>query len=143
MAEIKHGTAWGYDRCRAENGEACRECKDARASHQQQHRLDKAARAAASFQEAIDNEPVIDSVLDELWEARENLRLIRAAMRGGKSPRDIAALSKQRMDLVARIKELEVAYREGESVVSGYEDEIGNLLRPDFGDPGAEDRNLA
>ena len=105
--------------------------------------MDAAAKAAASFQEAIDNEPVIDGVLDELWEARENLRLVRAAMRAGKSPRDVAALSKQRVELVARIKELEVAYREGESVVSGYDDELGNLIRPDFGDSGASDRNLA
>lgn len=143
MGEIKHGTRNGYNLCVEREEGACQDCKAAAREYEAQRRLDAAARAAASFQDAINNEPVIDSVLDELWEARENLRLVRAAMRGGKSPRDIAALSKQRMDLVARIKELEIAQREGASVVSGYEDEIGNLLRPDFGDSGTADRDLA
>lgn len=143
MARIEHGTRTGYNRCVERSGGACDACKAAAREYEAQRRLDAAAKAAASFQDAINNEPVIDGVLDELWEARENLRLVRAAMRAGKSPRDVAALSKQRLELVTRIKELEVAYREGESIVAGYDDELDNLIRPNFGDSGTADRNLA
>lgn len=57
------------------------------------------------FQLTVADEPVPELV-DELVDARENLAVIRAAMREA-APRELAALSKRRQELVERIAVLE------------------------------------
>ena len=109
---IKHGTWGGFQAHRRAEEDACKECKEAAAIYKREYRADKRAQAAENFTIALNEEPEIEERLDELWEQRENLRMVRAAMRANPSPRDMASLSKQRMDLVARITEIESATTE-------------------------------
>lgn len=108
----QHGTWGAYQAHRRADEEACGPCKKAAAAYKREYRLDKKAKAAENFTVALDDEPEIEDRLDELWEQRENLRMVRAAMRANPSPRDMASLSKQRMELVARITEIESATTE-------------------------------
>ena len=116
------GTVAGYHahyRQTKKTGEKveCRPCLDAVAEDMAQKRLDAKARAASSMAEAIETEPDVDEGIDELEEARQNLRLVRAAMRNS-SPRDMASLSKRREELAELIKRLEAdqAVANGEKV---------------------------
>ena len=111
------GTVAGYHAHRRAGEESCAECKRATAEDVRQKRLDAKARAASSMAEAIETEPEVDEGIDELEEARQNLRLVRAAMRNS-SPRDMASLSKRREELVELIKRLEAdqAAANGEKV---------------------------
>jgi hypothetical protein len=62
--------------------------------------------------DAVRDEPDVEPV-DELTEARDTLRIVRAAMRAG-AP-GLAALAKQRVELAERIARLESASKPKES----------------------------
>lgn len=87
----------------------CEPCREAIAVDSAEKRLDRAAQAAGSFEDAINNEPVVEPGLDVLEDLRSSLRILRAAMRVPKSTRDVAALAKQRAELVEQIAKLEKA----------------------------------
>ncbi|WGW12739.1 hypothetical protein LWF01_02910 [Saxibacter everestensis] len=76
----------------------------------------KAAETAEVVQLAIAEALVSEAPVDELVEARENLRIVKATMRAG-VPTGMAALSKQYADLVALVKRLESQSVPGVSVV--------------------------
>jgi len=126
------GTVAGYHAHRRREEDACGSCKLAMAEDKQQKRLDEAAMAAASFEAAINAEPDIEPEVDELDDLRENLRYLRAAMRVSKGTRDTASLSKQRAEIVRRIKELEAEQNKSKGVLGGFEDELADVLRPNF-----------
>lgn len=81
--------------------QAARDQKNARAD-------EKRAEATEIVHLAIMDAPVEDEPIDELAEARENLRIVKATMQSG-VPAGMAALSKQYADLVSHIKRLEGA----------------------------------
>lgn len=126
------GTVAGYHAHRRRDEGACEDCRAAMAEDKRQQRLDQAAQAADSFEEAINNEPEISPGLDALADLRASLRIVRAAMRVPKSTRDIAALAKQRADLVKEIAALEAEQNKSGGVLGGFEDELADVLRPDF-----------
>lgn len=130
MAEC--GTLAGYHAHRRRQEDACDPCRGAMAEDKKQKRLDAAAQAASSFEEAINNEPEVEAGLDALADLRASLRIVRAAMRVPKSTRDIASLAKQRSELVREIAELERELNKSGGVLGGFESELGNVLRPDF-----------
>lgn len=142
-ASFKHGTMAAYNKCLKTPQGPCDKCAEAARVKSRDRRAKSsvaAAQGSQSFQEALLEEPTIDGTVDELDEARENLRIVRAAMNSARSARDMAPLSKQRVELVKLINDLEQARGEVQSTVGDYSDEIGNVLRPDFGDSDAPDQ---
>lgn len=91
-------------------------------------------RAAEDFREALELEPEVEHDLDELEDLRDNLRLIRARMKVAKSDATAAALSKQRVDVVRRIKELEAERDKAGGVLGGFDAELATIIRPNFAD---------
>lgn len=102
------------------------------AEQKRQERLDAAAQAAESFEEAINNEPEVGPGLDALADLRASLRIIRAAMRVPKSTRDIAALAKQRAEIVREISELEAELNKAGGVLGEFDAELADIIRPNF-----------
>lgn len=97
------GTSAAYRR-HLRNGEpACAACKRA-VAEQKMDRLDgdRETRKVAAL--TIVPDPVVEE-FDPLEDAKENLRLVKAAL-GDAVPREVAALSKRRQELVALIAEL-------------------------------------
>lgn len=126
------GTVAGYHAHRRRDEDACGECRAAMAEDKRQKRLDAAAQAADSFEEAINNEPEVGPNLDVLADLRASLRIVRAAMRVPKSTRDIASLAKQRAELVREIAELEAELNKAGGVLGELDAELANIIRPDF-----------
>lgn len=108
MAE-RHGDHAGYLAHRRRGEQACQPCLDGEAEYKRMERLNAKAQAAKDFAAALESEPAVAEGLDVLADLRENLRFVRAAMRNVKSTRELPALSKQRAELVAQIKNLETA----------------------------------
>lgn len=126
------GTVAGYHAHKRRDEETCADCRRAMADDKRNQRLDAVAQAAASFEDALNNEPDIEPGIDVLRELRGAAKTVRAAMRVPKSTRDIAALAKQYADLVQMIAELEAEQNKSGGVLGGYDDQLANVLRPDF-----------
>lgn len=129
---IDHGTRSAYNACSKRPEGACEACKRAAAEYEANRRREAKMRAAADFSEALELEPEVETDLDELDDLRDNLRLVRARMKVAKSDPSAAALSKQRMDIVRRIKELEAELNKSGGVLGGFDNELAGILRPDF-----------
>lgn len=110
----------------------CGPCLRAIAKDSEDKRATARAQAAESFEQAINTEPEIEPWLDVLTELRYAARITRAAMRVPKSTRDIAALAKQYADLVQQIAELEAEQNKSGGVLGGFDNELADILRPDF-----------
>lgn len=102
------GTLAAYRRHRRHGEQACDACLTAVAADKAERKADGRKREAAVVRLAVAAQPVIqaDEEIDDLADARQNLRLIRAAMDEA-TPSSMAALSKRRDELVDRIKKLE------------------------------------
>jgi hypothetical protein len=88
------------------NGEDVDDACAQAARDQKNVRADAAqAAAGAAVAEAFEVEPGVDD-LDPLEEARDNLRIIRAALRSGPPPNTVAALTKRRDEVVDRIRQI-------------------------------------
>lgn len=100
------GTSAAYRRHLRNGEEACAECKTA-VAREKQERLDgdRAVRKVAALV-AVEPLPEPESeVFDPLQDAKENLEIVKAALREA-VPREVAALSKRRQELVALIDDL-------------------------------------
>lgn len=133
------GTVAGYHahyrRAKQETGVGaveCEECRAAMSEDKAEQRRNEVARAAIDFEDALNNEPEIEPGIDMLKELRYAAKITRAAMRVPKSTRDIAALAKEYASLIQLIAELEAEQNKSGGVLSGFEDELANVLRPDF-----------
>lgn len=98
--------------------------------------MDARAKSAEDFEEALSLEPEVEEGIDVLGDLRENLRIVRAQMRVSKSWRERSDLSKQRMSLVEKIAELEAEQNKSKGVLGGYDADLADILRPNFGDRG-------
>lgn len=107
----QHGTNSGYQRHRRAGEPACPECREAHRIYRAGLRAKTAETAAAGFAEALDAEPAVPEALDVLADHRENLRIVRAAMRDPGAVRSLAGLSKRRAELVAVIAQAEAGAR--------------------------------
>lgn len=125
---INHGTRGGYNACYKRPEGACDACKAAAAEYQGALRREAEMKAQETFAEALELEPAIDGPLDALDDARDNLRIVRAAMRVSRSTRDVSALSKQRDELVARIKDLEAEQNKGGGVLGSLDAEFNAII---------------
>ena len=128
----KCGTPAGYHAHYRRGEEACEDCKRATAEYEAGRRREAKMRAAEDFREALELEPEVEDHLDELEDLKDNLRLVRARMKVAKSDPSAAALSKQRMDIVRRIKELEAERDKAGGVLGGLDAELANIIRPNF-----------
>lgn len=72
--------------------------------------------AAEVFSLALAADLPVEDEVDELGDARENLGMIRVAMSSA-APRELAALSRRRQELVERVTQLERATKPGVSVL--------------------------
>lgn len=124
------GTPAGYHAHYRAKEEACDACKRAIAEDTKQKRIEAKMRAAEDFREALELEPEVEAGISELDDLRDNLRLVRARMKVAKSDPSAAALSKQRMDLVRRITELESELDAGVDEFAGFTDELSARRRP-------------
>lgn len=107
------GTFTAYKRHKR-NGEAVDDaCAQAARDQANSRNAEKSDASADVVKLAIVDAPVVESI-DELSEARENLRIVKATMLAG-VPTGMAALSKQYADLVALIRRLEDAEKPKES----------------------------
>lgn len=100
------GTSAAYRRHLRNGEEACAECKAA-VAREKQGRLDgdRAVRKVAALV-AVEPLPEPESeVFDPLQDAKENLEIVKAALQEA-VPREVAALSKRRQELVALIDDL-------------------------------------
>lgn len=100
------GTSAAYRRHLRNGEEACAECKAA-VAREKQERLDgdRAVRKVAAL---VAVEPLTEpepEVFDPLKDAKENLEIVKAALQEA-VPREVAALSKRRQELVALIDDL-------------------------------------
>jgi hypothetical protein len=107
----QHGTNSGYQQHYRAGEEPCADCREAHRAYRAGLRAREAAAAAASYGEALDSEEPVEEPLDVLADHRENLRIVRAAMRDGAAVRSLASLSKRRAELVAVIAQAEAAAR--------------------------------
>lgn len=99
------GTPAAYRRHKRKGEPVDEACAQA-ARDQKNTRKDVAqAAAGAAVAEAFEVEPLADD-LDPLEEARDNLRIIRAALRSGPPPNTVAALTKRRDEAVDRIRQI-------------------------------------
>lgn len=110
----------------------CAECRTAMSEDKAEQRRNEVARAAVDFEDALNNEPEIEPGIDMLKELRYAAKITRAAMRVPKSTRDIASLAKEYASLVQLIAELEAEQNKSGGVLGGFEDELADVLRPDF-----------
>lgn len=101
------GTRAAYARHKRNGETPCAECVDANRSRRRGQKRDEAEATAEVVKLAIVEAPEPERI-DELSEARENLRIVKATMLAG-VPSGMAALSKQYAELVALIKRLESA----------------------------------
>ena len=108
MAE-QHGTNYGYQLHYRAGEPPCPECRGAHRVYRAGLRAKAAEAAATSHAEALDAEPAVPEALDVLADHRENLRIVRAAMRDPGAVRSLAGLSKRRAELVAVIAKTEAA----------------------------------
>ena len=99
------GSVAAYNRHRRNGEEPDAACKAAKAADKRGRRAARDVEAAQVV--AADFRPIVDDV-DVLAEERENLATVKAAMLSA-PPQSLAALSKRRSELVARIAELESA----------------------------------
>ena len=107
------GTPAAYRRHRR-RGEAVDDACARAARNQKNERVSsKRDATAAVVQLAIAAAPPVSEDIDPLAEARESLRMVKAAMEAG-AP-GTAALSKQHMELVSQIARLEAASKPRES----------------------------
>lgn len=127
------GTLAGYHAHTRRNEDTCGACREAMAADKARQRREAKMQAAEDFREALELEPEVEHDLDELEDLRDNLRLVRARMKVAKSDPSAAALSKQRMDIVRRIKELESELNKSKGVLGEYSDELADILKPNFG----------
>lgn len=102
------GTLAAYRRHRRHGEQACEACLAAVAADKAERKVEGRKREAAVVRLAVAAQPIVqaDEGIDDLADARQNLRLIRAAMDEA-TPSSMAALSKRRDELVDRIKKLE------------------------------------
>jgi hypothetical protein len=99
------GTPAAYRRHKRKGEPVDEACAQA-ARDQKNVRKDVAqATAGAAVAVAFESEPGVDD-LDPLEEARDNLRIIRAALRSGPPPNTVAALTKRRDEAVDRIRQI-------------------------------------
>lgn len=97
------GTPAAYRRHLRNNEEACDECKAAVAA-EKMSKLDgdRDLRSVSVLASVSDTD---ESEFDPLGDAKDNLRIVKAALREA-VPREVAALSKRRQELVSLIAEL-------------------------------------
>lgn len=99
------GTPAAYRRHKRKGEDVDDACAQA-ARDQKNARVDAAQAASGeSVAEAFESEPVPDD-LDALEEARDNLRIIRAALRSAPPHSTVAALTKRRDEAVDRIRQI-------------------------------------
>jgi hypothetical protein len=99
------GTPAAYRRHKRKGEPVDEACAEA-GRNQKNVRVDAVqAAAGAAVAEAFEVEPGVDD-LDPLEEARDNLRIIRAALRSGPPPNTVAALTKRRDEAVDRIRQI-------------------------------------
>lgn len=110
MAE-QHGTNYGYQLHYRAGEKACPECRDAHRVYRAGLRAKASAAVAADYGAALDTEQPVEQPLDVLADHRENLRIVRAAMRNPGAVRSLPGLSKRRAELVAAIAQAEAAAR--------------------------------
>lgn len=99
------GTITAYQRHKRRKEPVDALCAQAARDQKNKRMAAKRSEAAEKYVANQEAEPVPESV-DELADARENLRLVRAAMKNC-HPRDLAPLSKRRQELVERIRQLD------------------------------------
>jgi len=108
------GTFAAYQRHKRKKEDPCDACAEAARLQASERRDSGRAESVSRVALALAAEPAPD-VLDELDEARENLRAVKAAM--SEAPANaIAALSKRREELVRRIVVLSKSNEPEESV---------------------------
>lgn len=107
----QHGTNPGYQAHYRAGEQPCPECREAHRLYRGGLRAKAAEAAAISHAETLDAEPAVPEGLDVLADHRENLRIVRAAMRDPSAVRSLAGLSKRRVELVAVIAKAETAAR--------------------------------
>ena len=100
------GTTAAYRRHLRNGEEPCGECLAANAVAKGERKARSLSESAEVVRLAIVDEPELPQSIDELEEARWNLRIVKATMEAGVSS-GMAALSKQYVDLVALVKRLE------------------------------------
>lgn len=100
------GTSAAYRRHLRKGEEACADCKDA-VAWEKQSKLDgpRDERKVAVLA-PVASLPEPEESFDPLEDAKENLAIVKAALREA-VPREVSALSKRRQELVALIAELE------------------------------------
>lgn len=103
MALKPCGTPAAYRRHLRNDEEACAECKAAVAA-EKMAKLDgdRDLRSVSVLASVSDTD---ESEFDPLGDAKDNLRIVKAALREA-VPREVAALSKRRQELVSLIAEL-------------------------------------
>lgn len=105
-----HGSEGAYRRHLRHGEKPCTKCAAAARQRRQDRKVKVRSEKAALVQLRISPrpEPAQDEPLDELTDARANMRLLQAAMREA-APGAMASLSKQREALAARIARLQEA----------------------------------
>ncbi|WP_222595550.1 hypothetical protein, partial [Kocuria flava] len=86
----QHGTNASYQAHYRAGEEPCPECREAHRLYRAGLRAKAADAAAASYGAALDAEPAVPEGLDVLADHRENLRIVRAAMRDPAAVRAVA-----------------------------------------------------
>lgn len=99
------GTFTAYKRHRRNDEPVDAACQEAAREQQAGARVRQSTESASRIAEVLELEPPVELV-DELEDAKENLRILRAAMTEAPASA-VAGLSKQRAALVAHIKKLE------------------------------------
>jgi len=113
------GTFAAYRRHLKANEAPCDPCKEAARRQKSERDAKKRAESGEAVGVALRLEPTDDAV-DALEEARDNLRIIRAALKSNPPHNTIAALTKRREEVVDRIKAIEAD--------SGGVDEIDAII---------------
>ena len=98
------GTPAAYRRHKKRGEDVDPACAQANRDHVGKYKKSKRESAAAVVKLAVSSEPPVESV-DEVEDLRENLRIVKAAMQDA-TPREVAALSKRRQEIVGEIARL-------------------------------------
>lgn len=99
------GTIAAYRRHKRANEPVCDLCAEANRSDKNERKDQERSASGIAVGDAFDLEPDVDE-LDALSEAKDNLRILRAALRSGPPHNTIAALTKRRDEAVDRIRQI-------------------------------------
>jgi len=99
------GTLAAYRRHKRNDEPVCDPCAEANRADKNGRKDQERELSGAAFTAALESEAEVDE-LDPLAEAKDNLRILRAALRADPPHNTIAALTKRRDEAVDRIRQI-------------------------------------